>query len=527
VKKNDISTWCYDATGPENLSFSDVKGNVGSTSSEDNVIVKDNTIYYRADATEISFTVATSTDGHGDAQYANGTSDDDERTSGSLAISVDGTESTASIYAWDGVGNVCATPLTLTFVPVAAPSVTLTAGAKDGVDKIHTNPKTESGTTWNYYATDEVEITPTVTVDSNAATVGTTGYVYKAGGTEVPAGAFDITGLDSTKKYTLSEVGGFGRTVTVDMPKIDEKENWRSYVKPTGCSYTETIDDTTDDDGAVTGHHLKYVITFPAAAPGVPVMDVIATSTHNLEGTTLTHSSDGWDKTFGALTDGVYKLVDSAGMGWNTTITIEYDDTSDTTAETITAITVNTRFGTLSVTKASASVSAFARSRGIDLASIVADDTEISDISAVTRSPNIIRYFSAYDLNEKSEPAARFKGPDTFAIGNKVETVKDEIVKKSVTNELSVGYADREIEEPLVTGSHRWTIAQDAEDAQEVAVVSVDSGNDSVGIVEARDFQTEENGSETGKKPLNPLWFIGFAAIFSALAIILQKKRQN
>ena len=62
VKKNDISTWCYDATGPENLSFSDVKGNVGGTSSEDNVIVKDNTIYYRHDATKITFHVTADDD---------------------------------------------------------------------------------------------------------------------------------------------------------------------------------------------------------------------------------------------------------------------------------------------------------------------------------------------------------------------------------------------------------------------------------------------------------------------------------
>ena len=335
-------------------------------------------------------------------------------------------------------------------------------------------------------------------------------------------------------KYAVIEKDGFGRTVETVMPKFtydnngstELQQNWRPYIKPTAYSCTEVINEDKTGD-TVTGHTLKYTLSFtgPAGFKGVPVTDVTATSTHNLEGTKLTAT---WEKNFGAGAAGVYKLA-SQDMGWNTTITIEYTDTSTTAAETITSIVVHTRFGDLTptITPKSASVSAFARSRGIDLASIVADDTEISDISAVTRSPNIIRYFSAYDLNEKSEPAARFKGPDTFAIGNKVETVKDEIVKKSVTNELSVGYADREIEEPLVTGSHRWTIAQDAEDAQEVAVVSVDSGNDSVGIVEARDFQTEENGSETGKKPLNPLWFIGFAAIFSALAIILQKKRQN
>lgn len=529
-------TWFYDTTPPgtPTLTSTSVQGKVGGTSAATNVHVDGNTIYYRADATEISFTVATGTDGHGDAQYANGTSG--ERTSGSLAISVDGTESSASIYAWDGIGNICATPLTLTFVPVAAPSVTLTAGAKDGVDTVNTNQKTESGTTWYYFATDEVEITPTVTVDSNAATVGTTSYVYKAGGTEVSAGAFGITGLDSTKKYSVTEVGGFGRTVEFALPAIEGKANWRPYVKPTGCSYTETITNTTDGDGAVTGHHLKYVITFPVDAPGVPVMDVIATSTHNLEGTTLTHSSDGWDKKFGALTDGVYKLADTAGMGWNTTITIEYDDTNTTAAETITAITVNTKFGTLSVTKASTSVSAFTRSMGIDLSSIVAGDTEDFAGNTVTRSPSIVKYFSTFTASENAEPVARFASPSSFAIGNKVEVPDNTAPKKSVTSTTFDGYADggsrmetvvatENMESPVLS-DHSWK-PEESVDAEEIAMVGGKISEKSAGIVEARDFASDNSTAEESKKPVNPLWFIALAAIFGTILVILQKKKQN
>lgn len=529
-------TWFYDTTPPgtPTLTSTSVQGKVDGTSAATNVHVDGNTIYYRADATEISFTVATSTDGHGSAQYANGTSGD--RTTGSFAIAVEGTESSASIYAWDGVGNICETPLTLTFVPVAAPTVTLTAGAKDGVDTVNTNQKTESGTTWYYFATDEVEITPTVTVDSNAATVGTTSYVYKAGGTEVSAGAFGITGLDSTKKYSVTEVGGFGRTVEFALPAIEGKANWRPYVKPTGCSYTETITDTTDGDGAVTGHHLKYVITFPVEAPGVPVMDVIATSTHNLEGTTLTHSSDGWDKKFGALTDGVYKLADTAGMGWNTTITIEYDDTNTTAAETITAITVNTKFGTLSVTKASTSVSAFTRSMGIDLSSIVAGDTENFAGNTVTRSPSIVKYFSTFAASENAEPVTRFASPSSFAIGNKVEVPDNTAPKKSVTSTTFDGYADggsrmetvvatENMESPVLS-DHSWK-PEESVDAEEIAMVGGKISEKSAGIVEARDFASDNSTAEESKKPVNPLWFIALAAIFGTILVILQKKKQN
>lgn len=528
-------TWFYDTTPPGTLTFNNTKGKVGDTSSDSNVILDGNTIYYRADATEITFHVTTGGDDHGTTKFAIGESGEKNDT-GDFAVTVDGTESSASIYAWDAVGNVCATPLTLTFVPVATPTVTLTAGAKDGVDTPNTNQKTESGTTWYYFATDEVEITPTVTVDSNAATVGTTGYVYKAGGTEVSAGAFGITGLDSTKKYSVTEVGGFGRTVEFALPAIEGKANWRPYVKPTGCSYTETINDTTDDDGAVTGHHLKYVITFPVEAPGVPVMNVIATSTHNLEGTTLTHSSDGWDKTFGALTDGVYKLADTAGMGWNTTITIEYDDTNTTAAETITAITVNTKFGNLSAIKASASVSAFTRSMGIDLGSIVAGNTEDSAGNTVTRSPSIVKYFATVAATENAEPVARFASPSSFAIGNKVEVPDNIAPKKSVTSTTFDGYADSDsrkenvaategMESPVLS-DHSWK-PEEAGDAEEIALVGGKISEKSVGIVEAKDFVSDNSTAEKSKKPVDPVWFIALAAIFGTILAILQKKKRN
>ena len=507
-------TWFYDTTAPATptLTSTSVQGKVGGTSAAANVHVDGNTIYYRADATEISFTVATGTDSHGSAQYANGTSGD--RTTGSFAIAVEGTGTTASIYAWDAVGNICATPLTLTFVPVGGPTVEFTA-AKNGVDTVQQCDKDSK----TYFAADQILITPTVTPDTLAATVGTTGYTYKVGSRNLSsAGAFDITDLTSDSKYYVTETGGFGRTFEYALPAVESKTNWAGYTRPTGsCTYTDTVtpmyNDENDVSSGIMGYKHTVVIHFPAANPGVAFKQATVSTHHE----TKSETTIGWKES----TD---------------TITIVCEDRSTTEQPDDVDVTVETYFGNLSVTKASASVSAFTRSMGIDLGSIVAGNTEDSAGNTVTRSPSIVKYFATVAATENAEPVARFASPSSFAIGNKVEVPDNIAPKKSVTSTTFDGYADSDsrkenvaategMESPVLS-DHSWK-PEEAGDAEEIALVGGKISEKSVGIVEAKDFVSDNSTAEKSKKPVDPVWFIALAAIFGTILAILQKKKRN
>ncbi|MBQ5400478.1 MAG: hypothetical protein IIU15_04565, partial [Treponema sp.] len=507
-------TWFYDTTAPATptLTSTSVQGKVDGTSAATNVHVDGNTIYYRADATEISFTVATGTDGHGDAQYANGTSGD--RTTGSFAISVDETESTASIYAWDAVGNICEIPLTLTFVPVGGPTVEFTA-AKNGVD----TPQQCDKNSKTYFAADQILITPTVTPDTLAATVGTTGYTYKVGSRNLSsAGAFDITDLTSDSKYYVTETGGFGRTFEYALPAVESTAVWAGYTRPTGsCTYTDTVtpmyNDENDVSSGIMGYKHTVVIQFPAANPGVAFKQATVSTHHE----TKSETHIGWKES----TD---------------TITIECEDRSTTEQPDDVDVTVETYFGNLSAIKASASVSAFTRSMGIDLGSIVAGNTEDSAGNTVTRSPSIVKYFATVATTENAEPVARFASPSSFAIGNKVEVPDNIAPKKSVTSTTFDGYADSDsrkenvaategMESPVLS-DHSWK-PEEAGDAEEIALVGGKISEKSVGIVEAKDFVSDNSTAEKSKKPVDPVWFIALAAIFGTILAILQKKKRN
>ncbi len=497
-------TWFYDTTAPATptLTSTSVQGKVDGTSAATNVHVDGNTIYYRADATEISFTVATGTDGHGDAQYANGTSG--ERTSGSLAISVDGTESTASIYAWDGVGNICATPLALTFVPVAAPSVTVATTLAEGAEA------TVSGNGTVFYK-DGTKITVTPTVGNLNSNIEYSYYLRKNGTDESVANADAFVLGDYTDETTLEFVvkSNVGHNVSGAI-SYNEKNKWCKYAQPAA---TGTMTVASAYIGSSSPNGKQYTITL---SPSVPIQSIDYTQA-NSSGTyndlTITINGD-------TFTSGM-----SAG-----TIKITYKTGDDSLSN----VKVTTTYGDIITFSPSASV--FTGGLGIDLSSIVAGDTEDFVGNTVTRSPSIVKYFSTFAASENAEPVTRFASPSSFAIGNKVEVPDNTAPKKSVTSTTFDGYADggsrmetvvatENMESPVLS-DHSWK-PEESVDAEEIAMVGGKISEKSAGIVEARDFASDNSTAEESKKPVNPLWFIALAAIFGTILVILQKKKQN
>lgn len=173
---------------------------------------------------------------------------------------------------------------------------------------------------------------------------------------------------------------------------------------------------------------------------------------------------------------------------------------------------------------------------GIDLGSIVAGNTEDSAGNTVTRSPSIVKYFATVAATENAEPVARFASPSSFAIGNKVEVPDNIAPKKSVTSTTFDGYADSDsrkenvaategMESPVLS-DHSWK-PEEAGDAEEIALVGGKISEKSVGIVEAKDFVSDNSTAEKSKKPVDPVWFIALAAIFGTILAILQKKKRN
>ncbi len=498
-------TWFYDTTDPATptLTSTSVQGKVDGTSAATNVHVDGNTIYYRADATEISFTVATSTDGHGDAQYANGTSG--ERTSGSLAISVDGTESTASIYAWDAVGNVCATPLTLTFVPVAAPSVTVATTLAEGAEA------TVSGNGTVFYK-DGTKITVTPTVGNLNSNIEYSYYLRKNGTDESVANADAFVLGDYTDETTLEFVvkSNVGHNVSGAI-SYNEKNKWCKYAQPAATG-TMTVEPAYIG-GSSSPNGKQYTITL---SPSVPIQSI-----------DYTQANSSGTYTGLAITVNGNTFVSGMSAG---TIWIRYQTATDTLSN----VKVTTTYGDIITFSPSASV--FTGGLGIDLSSIVAGNTEDFAGNTVTRSPSIVKYFSTFAASENAEPVTRFASPSSFAIGNKVEVPDNTAPKKSVTSTTFDGYADggsrmetvvatENMESPVLS-DHSWK-PEESVDAEEIAMVGGKISEKSAGIVEARDFASDNSTAVESKKPVNPLWFIALAAIFGTILVILQKKKQN
>ncbi|MBQ2575449.1 MAG: hypothetical protein II575_14655, partial [Bacteroidales bacterium] len=151
LKVDGKDKWCFDDTPPGTPSISGIiKGTVGETSSASNVKVDGDTVYYRADATAITFTASSTGDV---ASYSNGASGTKQDT-GAFSIEVSGTgTTTAEIYAWDAVGNK-STAHTLTLIPVAAPVVTVSTTTGAG----YVDPYVTSGTA--YYRSGSITVTP-------------------------------------------------------------------------------------------------------------------------------------------------------------------------------------------------------------------------------------------------------------------------------------------------------------------------------------------------------------------------------
>lgn len=498
-------TWFYDTTAPATptLTSTSVQGKVDGTSAATNVHVDGNTIYYRADATEISFTVATGTDGHGDAQYANGTSG--ERTSGSLAITVDGTESTASIYAWDAVGNICATPLALTFVPVAAPSVTVDTTLAEGAEA------TVSGNGTVFYK-DGTKITVTPTVGNLNSNIEYSYYLRKNGTDESVANADAFVLGNYTDETTLEFVvkSNVGHNVSGAI-SYNEKNKWCKYAQPAATG-TMTVEPAYIG-GSSSPNGKQYTITL---SPSVPIQSI-----------DYTQANSSGTYTGLAITVNGNTFVSGMSAG---TIWIRYQTATDTLSN----VKVTTTYGDIITFSPSASV--FTGGLGIDLSSIVAGNTEDFAGNTVTRSPSIVKYFSTFAASENAEPVTRFASPSSFAIGNKVEVPDNTAPKKSVTSTTFDGYADggsrmetvvatENMESPVLS-DHSWK-PEESVDAEEIAMVGGKISEKSAGIVEARDFASDNSTAEESKKPVNPLWFIALAAIFGTILVILQKKKQN
>ena len=85
--------------------------------------------------------------------------------------------------------------------------------------------------------------------------------------------------------------------------------------------------------------------------------------------------------------------------------------------------------------------------------------------------------------------------------------------------------ATENMESPVLS-DHSWK-PEESVDAEEIAMVGGKISEKSAGIVEARDFASDNSTAVESKKPVNPLWFIALAAIFGTILVILQKKKQN
>lgn len=485
-----------------------ITGSIGDASDTAYVKLVDGKYYYRHDLTSINVTLESTPGTGGEIQeYREGTN---YVANGIFAIEPSDSEITKTFVAVDKFGQV-SEGLSLTFVKVPAPSVTLTAGAKSGVTTIHQFDK--EGVT--YFADDEVEITPTVTPDPLAATVGVTAYTYKVGSRTLSAGdaAFDITGLTSDWKYYVIETGGFGRTCEYALPAVESKTNWEGYTKPTGsCTYKLSASAKSGDDAP--GHDYTITIILPSATPGVAVKQV------TINWQTLgpkTYSFNDWKTGSFALTE---------------------EDGTDA-EDTINSVVVETYFDDEAIVASPAtstsSVSGLLWLHGMTLDDIAADTG--AESAKPSASQNIVQYFagvpSVSTASEVSE--SKFASPESFAIGKQMtgfnEAEERKVSLGNVTSAVSDGsvheaVTEKSAEKPLL-GDNSWHPSDGTVENERLAFASESVLEKSVKGEEVRELVADTDDAEKDNKPFNPALLAALSAVLGISALIFQKKMRK
>lgn len=493
-----------------------ITGSIGDASDTAYVKLVDGKYYYRHDLTSINVSLASTAGTGGEIQeYREGTN---YVANGIFSIEPSDSEITKTFVAVDKFGQV-SEGLTLTFVKVPAPSVTLTAGAKSGVTTIHQCDK--EGVT--YFADDEIEITPAVTFDPLAATVGTTAYTYKVGSRTASSSvaAFDITDLTSDSKYYVTETGGFGRTFEYALPAVESKTNWAGYTRPTGsCTYTDTVtpmyNDENDVSSGIMGYKHTVVIHFPAANPGVAFKQATVSTHHE----TKSETNIGWKES----TD---------------TITIECEDRSTTEQPDDVDVTVETFFDDEAIVASPAtstsSVSGLLWLHGMTLDDIAADTG--ADSAKPSASQNIVQYFagvpSVSTASEVSE--SKFASPESFAIGKQMtgfnEAEERKVSLGNVTSVVSDGsvheaVTEKSAEKPLL-GDNSWHPSDGTVENERLAFASESVLEKSVKGEEVRELVADTDDAEKDNKPFNPALLAALSAVLGISALIFQKKMRK
>lgn len=483
-----------------------ITGSIGDASDTAYVKLVDGKYYYRHDLTSINVTLASTAGTGGEIQeYREGTN---YVANGIFSIVPSDSEITKTFVAVDKFGQV-SEGLSLTFVKVPAPSVTLTAGAKSGVTETHKCDK--DGRT--YFADDEIEITPAVTFDPLAATVGVTDYTYKVGSRTLSAGdaAFDITGLTSDSKFYVIETGGFGRTCEYALPAVESKTNWAGYAKPTGsCTYTLSASEKSGDDAP--GHDYTITIILPSATPGVAVKQVTI----------------DW-QTLGPKT---YSC-----MGWKTGSFTLTEEDGTTAEDTINSVVVETFFDDMPATKVTSSsgVSGLLWLHGMTLDDIAADTG--AESAKPSASQNIVQYFAGVPsvsmASEVSE--SKFASPESFAIGKQMTglNVADErkVSLGNVTSAVSDGsvheaVTEKSAEQPLL-GDNSWHPSAGTVENEQLAFASESVLEKSVKGEEVRELVADTDDAEKDNKPFNPALLAALSAVLGISALIFQKKMRK
>lgn len=422
---------------------------------------------------------------------------------------------TKTYYAVDKAGHKSLTGLELTFVKVAAPTVSsISIQSSTPAIKDATNA---SGTKLHFFKSG-LKFNATVT---KAETSGVT-YVYGFNTTQAESTSSDLTSTqveismpDSLQgsQYWIYVKDSIGQVAykQINAPS-DTNTLWYKYTAPSSTStfsnsYTCNVGYGCDH---TTGSH-NNTLTFEFG--NCPMVGKLVF--------TKPDSSEMYDdgsNTFTNLSEakyGTYTGVINTGSsgaiidGWTATVNTAFGDTVEYSYSAAGGPSTNRFFGGLNPRVGSVEI--------------------LSDVPKTRGLTELARYYSVLDTSaiKNNVETVEEESPKSFAIGNKVDvapvadakTVVVPVTSGAVSGSI-VGSAKQSATD------YAWKPENDA-DLEELAMIkNVAPVENSADLMTSSDYSADDMEDSKSGMPFSVLLLLGLGAVLASLAVFFQKKRQ-
>ncbi len=481
-----IGSWCYDNDAPTNIAL------VKVSSSKFNVKKSGSTVYYPSGA---SVTVKISAEDDNLWCIGESFGATSNVSGGSATLSLTSPSGNKTFYAFDKAKNK-SSGVTLTFVPVAAPTITSTP--IDSSTPASSYVKTFGGVSY-FKEGLKFKVEGNTPGSSNGI-----GYTYS--GTSIADSTSPILTMPNfttATPVTVTVTDELGQSASLS---VANGAKWKKYVAPTGGTFAGTEDINTDynDDSY---ESTTYTCTLNLG--NVP----LSSATLDTNGLTVVSGSTSQTNLTTSSVSFTVILADENGdfkKNGKITVTTQFGDTAVYTyGSSVTGAVANT----------------FAGFHGGKI------DTSIADLGLGTKPVakiDAVQYFTTLQAGKMFVPEESM--PKNF--GEKVRGLENSVTpktEKSVTSTVDDGSIDSGwekisvIEEPDLD-DHLWRPSQDA---GEVVAKVMDSTavSQSVQIFEATDAgHVPEQVTKNEKKSSSVVWIVLLGAFFLGVAGFFRQK---